>query len=163
MQRILTSFYLVFGTLLGALILAITLLLVIDAGGRFLANAPLLGGVEISKILLSCVVFGSYSYALFQGAHVRVTVFTRIMSAKCQQIGDILVCILGIAFLGFLTYCSWEQFWASWLVRETMRAPIHLPRWLIKLALTCGCFLFAAQFAFQLLSDILKLTGRKGD
>lgn len=154
MNKFVDKFYLIFATAIGALILGISLLLVIDAVGRYAADEPLLGGVEISIILMSFVIFGSYSFALYSGAHVRITVLTRHFSPKLQALGNILVSLLGIAFLGVLTYASWGLFWESWQVSETMRAPIELPRWLLKLALFGGFFLFTMQFVVNLVEHV---------
>ncbi len=151
MKNFTDRFYTVFGTVIGSLILGVSLLLVIDALGRYVANRPLLGGVEISIILMSFIVFGSYAFAYHSGTHVRITVLTRCFPAKIETVENIFVCLLGLIFCSFITFSTWNQFWESWLIGETMRAPIELPRWLLKLALVSGFFLFTIQFLLDLI------------
>lgn len=162
-QKKLDNFYRVLMTMVGMLILAITFIVIVDISGRTLAAKPLIGAVDISRLLLSFILFLGLSYALRRGAHVRVTILYNRFSPRALSVIEILVFLGGFALLSLLAYCSWDLFWDSWLVRETMRSPIDLPRWLAKLALFAGSTLFAAQFAFDLVGHIRKLHRRGGN
>ena len=162
-QNKLDNFYRVLMTMVGMLILVITFVVLIDIGGRTLAAKPLIGAVDISRLLLSFILFLGFSYALRQGAHVRVTILYNRFSPRALSVIEILVFLGGLGLLSLLVYSSWDVFWDSFLIRETMRSPIDLPRWMAKLALFAGSTLFAAQFAFDLVSHIRKLHRQGGN
>ena len=157
MQRRLDRFYHVTATSLGMLVLVMTFLIVIDVSGRYFANKPLIGAVDVSRLLLSFVLFWGFAYALHRGAHVRVTLLYKYLPHKKPL--EIIVCVGGLLLIGFLTYSSWGFFWDSWIIRETMRAPVDLPRWLAKLALFCGALMFTVQFGIDLIGHIRKSDG----
>jgi len=102
MQKNLSNFYSRLATITGSLILVVTMLIVIDAGGRFMLNRPLTGGVEVSILLMAFIVFFALPYALFQGAHVRVTAAIKYLPDNWQEPVEILICIAGILFFGFI-------------------------------------------------------------
>ena len=62
-------------TLLGCLVLILMMVIIVDVVGRFVFNKPLPGGVEISMLLFVWVIFLPLAYVLFEGNHVRLTLF----------------------------------------------------------------------------------------
>jgi TRAP-type C4-dicarboxylate transport system permease small subunit len=143
-------------TVLGVLVMVIMFLIVIDVGGRYLFNSPLLGGVEISRVVLAWILFLSLVYGLVKGAHVRVTLLTTRYPPRLQFMVEVFTAILSIGFFALATYSGWEQFKLSFKVAEEMPSPIWIPFWLPKLAVPIGCFLMAVQFGIDLVSKHLK-------
>lgn len=152
MQKLL-RFQQTVANILGLLVLLLMLLIVIDVGGRFLFNAPLQGGVEISEILMTWLLCLPLAYALIKGVHVRVTVLSRRLPRLIEILGN----ILSLLFFGLITYVSWMKFLHSFSVGELMAATIWLPLWLQKLALPIGFFLFSLQLCFTVVVQIGKL------
>lgn len=160
MQKNLDNFYHVFSTLVGMLVLIITFTVIIDIVGRNLANKPLTGTVDISRLLLSLILFLGLAYAQRTGAHVRITLFYRYLPSRVVQLMEVIVFAGGLFLLSFLAYSSWVLFYDSWLIKEVMVAPIELPQWLAKLALFIGSVLFAVQFGIDLMDSVRKLRRR---
>jgi TRAP-type C4-dicarboxylate transport system permease small subunit len=159
MQRILTI-HRVLANVAGFLVLVLILLIVVDAGGRFLFNKPFRGGTEISKILLAWVFFLPFAYALIQGTHVRITLVLTHLPHRLHLVAEVLIDLLSLVFLGLVVYASGKQFWESFIVGEVMAAPIWVPFWAAKLAVPVGCLLLAAQFSIHLVAYLQQLVKR---
>ncbi|MEW6668273.1 MAG: TRAP transporter small permease [Thermodesulfobacteriota bacterium] len=155
MQKILTL-QKVLANILGLLVLVLMFIIVIEVCGRYLFNSPLRGGVEISQIVITWILFLPLAYALIQGAHVRVTLITMHFPPRVMRVVDVLVAIVSLAFFGSVTYVGWLQFWGSFSAAEVMPAPIWIPLWLAKLALPIGFFLFFVQLCVNMIDQALK-------
>ncbi len=159
MQKIL-SIHKKLATIFGLLVMVLMFLIVVDAGGRFLFNQPLSGGVEMSRVVLAWILFLPLAYALVQGTHVRVTMLIMRLPHRLHLAAEVLVAILSLLFFGLAIYAGWGQFWDSFIVGEDMGAPIWIPFWLAKLALPLGCLLIAAQLGIGLAANLRQL-GRR--
>ena len=155
MQKIL-RFQKVLANILGLLVLILMFIIVIEVIGRFLFNTPLKGGVEISTIVMTWILFLPLAYALVRGAHVRVTLIVMHLPPRFNLIVEILVSIVSLGFFGLITYVGWLQFWDSFSVGEIMPAPIWIPLWLAKLAIPLGFFLFFVQLGVNMFGHIVK-------
>lgn len=156
MEKIL-RFQKILADILGLLVLVLMFLIVIDVGGRYLFNIPLKGGVEISQIVMTWVLFLPLAYALIRGAHVRVTVITMQFSPRFNLILDVLVNLVSLGFLGLVAFVGWLQFWESFSIGEIMAAPIWIPLWLAKLAMPLGFSLISIQLCLNMMGNLLKL------
>ena len=159
MQKILST-HRVVATMSGSLVMVLMFIIVVDSGGRFMLAKPLQGAVEISRVVLAWVLFGSLAYALVQGTHVRVTLFLTRLPRRLYLIVEILIIILSLLFFGLVVYAGWGQFWESFALNEAMAAPIWIPFWLAKLALPVGCLWIATQLGIDLV-DNLRHPGRR--
>jgi TRAP-type C4-dicarboxylate transport system permease small subunit len=153
-QKIL-SIHNIIATILGFLTLALMFVIVVDVGGRFFFNKPLSGGVEVSQILLTWILFMPLAYALVRGAHVRVTILSMHLPSRVKRVLEVIVTIISIGFFGLAIFACWKYFWASISVAETMAAPIWLPLWAAKFALPLGFFLIFVQLCINL---VIRLT-----
>ncbi len=156
-MRKLMRFYEGLAFVLGALVLVIMFLFVIDVGGRYFFNSPLLGGVEISRVVLAWILYLSLVYCLVKGVHVRVTLLINRYPPRFHFMAEVFTLILSLGFFALATYAGWEQFKLSFKVAEEMPSPIWIPFWLPKLAVPIGCFFITVQFGIDLVSKYLKL------
>lgn len=136
-------------------VVAITLLGVADVTGRVLFNAPLLGQVEITRILLVYVAFLGLAEAERARAHVRLGVLDPFLSPRKLLLRDCAIDALAMIATALLTGAAAAFFWESWSAAETMIAPITLPAWLAKLGVVVGFSFFTA----QLLLDLIRRVG----
>lgn len=160
MRKIL-SFHKGLATALGLLVIVLTLLIVVDVGGRFFFNKPLKGGVEISRTVLAWILFLSLAYGLIQGTHVRVTLITMRLKPRLHFMAEVFTALVSLLFFGFGFYSGLEQFKLSYMIGEEMAAPIWIPFWLPKLGLPIGCFLIGAHLSIDLIARLLNSGGRR--
>ena len=149
MINALIEFHRRLATIIGLLIIAIVLMIVADAAGRFFLNKPLPGSVEMSRIALAWILFLSLAYGQIQGVHVRVEVFYTRYSPRLRRTVGMLSALISMFFFGLLTYAGWNMFQASYDVSETIPAPIWLPFWLPKLAMPIGFALLVLQLGME--------------
>lgn len=140
----------------GLLILVVTALGTIDVVGRYFFDQPLQGQVEISRVLMTYMVFMGLAEAQRQGAHVRIELLDQYMPPAVRSSSGIVLTALAIATMAIVTYATWLMFWSSWRTGETMIAAIVIPVWPAKLAVMLGCLLYTVELAFEL---IRKVTG----
>ena len=153
MDRIL-KFHKGLANVLGALIIVIVVIIVLEAGGRFIFNKPLPGPIEVSRVILAWILFLSLAYALVQKAHVQVTLVLERFSSKSRLWADTIIDIISLGFFGLIVVSGWGQFWDSFKVGEAMAAPIWIPFWLAKLSVPVGCLLFVGQFCVNIVSRL---------
>jgi len=135
----------------GGVLLAMTVLVVVDVIMRYIFNNPVPGGTESTELLLDHIVLVGMAYGLIVGTHVRVTIIFGRLPPLSRRVINILDCVLGIAFFGILTYTAWQFFWDSLIIQEIMMATVKLPYWAGKIAFPIGFLLFAMQFFVLLL------------
>ena len=76
------------------------------------------------------------AYALRQGGHVRVDVFSTRWSARTRaRIEVAAMLVLLLPFCVFIAWMSWDYVAASWSAREGSRDPGGLPAWYLLKAL----------------------------
>jgi TRAP-type C4-dicarboxylate transport system permease small subunit len=155
MQKIL-KLQTVLADFVGALVMVIMLLIVIDVCGRYFFNAPLKGGIESSELMMTWLLFVPLAYGVVQNAHIRVTMLTMHLPPRLNIIVEIAGTVLSIAFFGAVTWVAWMRFWESFSAGEAMAASIWLPLWLQKMALPFGFFLFVVQLCVSMVVQIGK-------
>ncbi len=151
------SFHRNLGSVCGILVMVLMFIIVIDSGGRFLFGKPLQGAVEISRLVLGWILFGSLTYGLVRGVHVKITLFLDKYSPLGKVAAEIIFILLSISFFILAIYSGWREFWLSFLIREIMPAPIWIPFWIGKLALPVGCFIIVIQLCIDLVINMTKI------
>ena len=135
----------------GGLIMAATMLMVIDAGMRAFFASPIWGMHDIIKIILTWLVFTAFAYALINNTHVRMTLVIDRLPPPVRPKFDIFGSLIGALFFAAVTYLSTPYFWTSWLVKEVPMSPIPAPVWLAKAAVPIGSLFMFLSFVVRLL------------
>jgi TRAP-type C4-dicarboxylate transport system permease small subunit len=137
--------------LAGLATIAMTLLGTADVAGRFFLDRPLLGQVEIARILLVYAAFLGLAEAELVGAHVRLGALDSLLPPRALAWRDCAVALVASLVALLVTSASAIDFWDSWRIGETMMAPIMLPAWLAKLGVVIGFVLLTGGLASGLL------------
>ena len=132
----------------------ITVLIVIDVGGRFLFNMPLPAAWEMSEVAMPWIVFFPFAFTLTLDAHVKVSLIKDRVPPSAKWIFNILTNTISFAFLSMITYFAWVRFWESFMMNEEILAAIKIPWWLGKFAMPIGIGLFALRYLLQLFYDL---------
>ena len=146
------------GVIAGILSLCLTFWITADVVLRYLFNTPIPGANEISRIALAWIFFFGMVYAYNQGAHVKVSLFTRRIP-NYQSLLEVICGVIEIVTFGFLAYVSWWYFSESWAKGECFSAPVAIPYWLAKLAAPIGLAIFSVGiclYTITVISNILK-------
>jgi TRAP-type C4-dicarboxylate transport system permease small subunit len=87
-----------------AALVIMALLTVVDVGGRYLLNRPLLGALELSEVMLVLMVFGCFAYTEQQNGHVDIDVVVTRFSPRAQALTESFAALLSTAFWGMIAW-----------------------------------------------------------
>lgn len=76
------------------MLVAMMLLTVVDVGGRYFFNRPLLGSFEITEMMLACLVFCTLPLVTLAHEHISVDLFEQAIPARWRKVRDVLVQLL---------------------------------------------------------------------
>jgi TRAP-type C4-dicarboxylate transport system permease small subunit len=131
----------------GVALLAITLLGVADVAGRTWLDRPLLGQVEITRILLVYAAFLGLAEAEASGGHIRLQILDPWLGRRALAIRNLALDALALLAAAGVAGSAAFSCWDSLRTGETLIAPIRLPAWLASAGLALGFLLLAAELA----------------
>lgn len=85
--------------------MAVTL---IDVVGRWLFSAPLMGGFEITELLLASIIFLGLPMVTAANAHVDVDLMDSAVPGFLKPIQDIIICLVNLLSLSVLSWMLWK-------------------------------------------------------
>ena len=123
----------------------------VDVVLRHFFNSPIKGGYEISTLVLSVLIFTSFSYTQVMHKHIHVTMFIGMMPQVPRFICFGITSILSTIVLGFATYATFLQT-IHFYNKGTSTGMLLIPQWPFVL-IECISLAF---FTLVLLRDALK-------
>jgi TRAP-type C4-dicarboxylate transport system permease small subunit len=130
---------------------AIMILMALDVFLRQLFNRPITGAYEIVTMILTILVFSSWSYIQTVRGHVHVTMFLRLMPAKVRFICFSVTSLLSTFVIGLATVAAYQQTFRL-IEARTSTGTLLIPHWPF-MGLEC---IALALFTIVLLIDALK-------
>ena len=85
-------------------LVAMTLVTVLDVGGRYLLNRPLPGALELSELLMVFLVFGCFAHTELVNGHVDVDVLVNRFPPRGRAVCEALAALLGAGFWGAIAW-----------------------------------------------------------
>ncbi|MDT8379605.1 MAG: TRAP transporter small permease subunit [Desulfotignum sp.] len=152
------------GDITSFLVYPLLIIVVYEVFMRYVFNAPTTWGFEATTFLYGLHYMFGLSYADVHGAHVKVDIFTSLMSEKIQTVLSIITnLILFMPVTICLTIWGIKYAYTSTVGLEVNATSWAPPLWPLKILMAlCLIFLLLQGFA-NLLKDInsLKQQGRK--
>jgi TRAP-type C4-dicarboxylate transport system permease small subunit len=132
-------------------LVAIMCLMTIDVIMRHLFNRPITGAFEITTMVLTILVFSSWSYIQTVHGHVHVTMFLGFMPTKLRFLIFGFTSLLSTVIVGLATIAAYEHIFS--LIKDgTSTGTLLIPHWPF-MALQC---IALALFTIVLLIDAIK-------
>jgi len=131
--------------LAGAGVLALVAMMVIvtfDVILRYFLNAPTVWAGEVASFLTIAVVFLGLAQNMRLGDHIRIDVFTNLLSARPQLFLDVIAHAVGIVFSVVLLMGCWVRFDNFWVRQTVSDSPIMIPLWIPMLPVLAGAAVF---------------------
>jgi TRAP-type C4-dicarboxylate transport system permease small subunit len=124
-----------------AILLAMMMMTVVDVVMRYFFRRPIIGSVEISIVLMVCVVFLCTAWCALNDGHIRVDIITGKLSKKGRAILNSFDNVLTFALALLI---AWRSFMEAMAVKEMeVTSPLlGIPRY---------PFVFVTAFGFLLL------------
>lgn len=132
-------------------ILILGLITILDVGGRFLFNKALYGGLELSELSLSTIIFLCFGYSFTSNAHINIDILTSRLPSKVQGILEKFTTSLVLLFLIVLIK---ESLRIAIAERGDYTDSLQIPTFYFALLVPLGSALAALSIFLQLLSDI---------
>lgn len=130
---------------------AIMCLMTIDVIMRHLFNNPITGAFEITTMILTILVFSSWSYIQTVHGHVHVTMFLGFMPTKVRFLFFGLTSLLSTIIIGIATYASYQHIFRLY-EEGTSTGTLLIPHWPFMVLECIALFLFT----IVLLIDTIK-------
>ena len=93
---------------------------------------------EIASYMLAMLSFFALGYTLRTGAHIRVTLFFHLFSAKARKWIDAAFVLIALVALSFLTLWLIELVVQSYVTKIDSQSQIETPLWIPQSALVYG-------------------------
>ena len=120
-------------------------------------NAPITGVTEFDSLLLTTAIFLSLAYTQYLRAHIRIEVLTHRFSQRTQQVLDLVMLFLGLAFFSWAVWGTTGQAVVSWGLLEVEFGFSRFPLYWAKTVIPIGCFLYCLVVVTQIVQRIGEL------
>lgn len=136
-----------------AAVVAMMLITVIHAVGRYTIATPVPGIIELSGYLLVTAVFLIGAYAMLQKRHISIGIIVDRLSERKQAIIESVTFIISLIFI---FAASWQTFFrASYIMKQGQASAIlHIPNSPFYYMVAVGWVLFGLAILVQLVHSI---------
>ena len=150
-------------TLAGGLLAFVMILIVVDVILRITVNSPIAGVVDLVSVLIPIFTFLPLAHAEILEDHIRVEVFTNLMTARKQLALDVLASICGIIILGLFAWQGWDVFYESWQNAEYYPGLYRIRIYPAKFVLALGFTLFGVHLLIKAIIGVKLLFAKTGN
>jgi len=147
-----TSFAWIGSSLIG-LVMVLT---AVDALGRYIFNFPLAGVLEVSESSMVILVFSNLLYCHLTIGHVSLEFDLLKTYPKAKMMARYLVSLVGLTYLGLLTWKSCEVALYSLKIRETSWGSYPVPLYLAKIAVFVGSGLLCIYILVEIIEILIR-------
>lgn len=153
-----------FTILAGIGILGLMAITVIDVFLRQVLSSGLGGAIEISEVLLVCVVFLGMMAGEMTNTHVRTPVLTERVGDRAANVMHAIGFLPAVVFLGWMTYLTAMEALRSTSVGEFRFGVVFVPVWPAKLVIPLGLAGLTVAVLIKLVTAIINIVkGRTAD
>lgn len=130
----------------GLVLLFITLSIFVDVVLRYFFSSPTIWVTEVSTYLFLYLIFLGTSYALQQGAHIRVTFLLDHLSQKLKRIINVFTSLFSMIFTVVLLWQSSRMTWSAFSEHWTSPTMLNAPMAYIYVAMVIGSIMLLVSF-----------------
>jgi TRAP-type mannitol/chloroaromatic compound transport system permease small subunit len=134
-------------------------ILVFESTARYVFNKPSQWAYDMAYMLYGAMFMMGIAYALKNGAHVRIDVFSRMFSPRTRSIIDVAafgIVVIPVSFM--LMVNGWDYALYSYNIQEVSASSAWRPlMWPFKMVVPIAAFLLIIQSFAELLKHVLKL------
>jgi TRAP-type C4-dicarboxylate transport system permease small subunit len=106
--------------IIASIVLACMMLLtVIDVGGRYLFNRPILGSTELTEFMMVPLCFFAIVWCTRKNLHIKLDLMTKYLPPVIWAVIDSIFYLLGIGLFSFITWQNYQKGMERLLERHT--------------------------------------------
>lgn len=147
------------GTAGATFIFLMMLLITMDVIGREFGKAIFVSN-ELSAYMLMGTVFLGLAYTQRKGRHIRIIVLIERLSPRKRQLLEIGTLILGLAFIGWLTWSTLGAVIQNYVLKTTSLTVIHTPLWIPYALFPVGLGVLGIELVIELIREIASLKNK---
>ena len=140
--RFLPKFTKMFGVLAAFSILLIMIMVSADVFFRYVFNAPIIGAMEFSLMLMIAVIYLGLGYTEISNRHIVIDLFYKKLNIKYQHIISKINCIILLIISSILFWHSFADFLYSYEINEILPGMASFPKYPSKLCLSLGVLIY---------------------
>ena len=138
-----------FGWVSAGVMLFNMVLICCDVFMRYAFNSPIQGTTEIVTMLMAWVAYAGMGYTLLKGQHMQLGAIYDKLQGRTKHIISLIIYVLASILFIVMIKASWDQFWASWLIKEKSVAAVTVYVFIGKFGTFLGWLLLAIQSLFM--------------
>jgi TRAP-type mannitol/chloroaromatic compound transport system permease small subunit len=150
------------GVLAALLLVPLVLATTWEVVSRYLFDAPTVWAYEIGYTLTGAHFLLALAYTLRQGEHIRIDVFSTLMSPRTRQLIDMVVYALALPILVWLSFTLWHYMADGFLRDERSgQSALNMVVWPFRAVFTLAFATLALQVLCELLKSITRPASSK--
>lgn len=116
---------------------------------------PFPGVVELSKLLMSIIVFFPFAYVQARGANIKVDILFNKFSLLWQKIANIVILLFSLGFWVLLAWFSGKVALEAYIIKEYSMGLIRFPTWIMLILVAFSCIILCMQLLTELIALLL--------
>ena len=137
-RKSLDTLYLWSGYLSAFFLVAIALTIVAQVLGRFAPKLIVVDSTETAGFCLAASTFFGLAYTYRQGAHIRVTLVTRLATGAMDRLVHLWGILVFAVVMGLMTYWSFDYIYFSYKFNDISPGLMAVPFWIPRSAMGIG-------------------------
>ncbi|MCR9178564.1 MAG: TRAP transporter small permease [Alphaproteobacteria bacterium] len=137
-RKSLDALYLWSGYLSAFFLVAIALTIVAQVLGRFAPKLIVVDSTETAGFCLAASTFFGLAYTYRQGAHIRVTLVTRLATGTLDRLIHLWSILVFAVVMGLMTYWSFDYVYFSYKFNDISPGLMAIPFWIPRSAMGLG-------------------------
>lgn len=141
-------------TIIASSVLLMALLMSAHVVGNLLFNRGIPGTYEITEMLIVIITFVGVGYAARHARHIRMSAVYDLLSGRLRKALLIIISV-GTAVLMFYFAYKSAQYDLALYARGRTSSALHIPMWVINLALPVGFSLAGIQYTLTTIRNLV--------
>lgn len=141
-------------TIISSSVLLMALLMSAHVMGNLLFNRGIPGTYEVTEMLIVIITFVGLGYAARHARHIRMSAVYDLLKGRWRKALLIVISVGSAALMFYLAYKS-AQYDLALYVRGRTSSALHIPMWIINLALPAGFTLAGIQYSLTAMRNII--------
>lgn len=138
MRQALDRLYLWSGYLSAIFLVGIALTIIAQVVARFFPKLIVVDSTESAGFCLAASTFLGLAYTFRHGAHIRVTLVTRLATGLADRLVHLWSLAVFIAIMGLMTYWSFDLVYFSFKFNDISPGLLAIPFWIPRSAMAIG-------------------------
>ncbi|MGE0255421.1 MAG: TRAP transporter small permease [Alphaproteobacteria bacterium] len=131
-----------------------TIVIGVDAGGRYLFNAPLSGGNDIVSLLLLTLFLSLLGHSYRSDLHVRMDLLYTVLPNRPRRLVQSVSAVGALVFAALLGTRGWHDMWVH-LEVASGSPTLHIPVWPFDLLIVVASAMFAISIVLSVLGNVV--------